>query len=126
MMSKPLSPSGSPGVFRPVMLNPVVSNAGPREHVTPHPMRIGEFYHKNVVLMTLLAPSGSGFYSRCTAWDSGFRVSLSRVYLGCPERDIKQFKGGPVRRPSPPVGWDHLANVGQEAPCRFSGYSTVL
>jgi len=43
MMSKPLSPSGSPRVFRLVMLNPVVGNAGPCEHVTPHPMRIGEY-----------------------------------------------------------------------------------
>jgi len=47
MMSKPLSPSGSPRVFRPVMLNLVASDTGPREHVAPHPMRIGEFYHKS-------------------------------------------------------------------------------
>jgi len=45
MMSKPLSPSGSPRVFRPVMLNPVVGDTEPCEHVTPHPMRIGEYYH---------------------------------------------------------------------------------
>ena len=126
MMSKPLSPSGSPRVFRPMMLNLVVGDTRPREHMTPHPLRIGEFYHKNVVLKTLPAPSGSGFYSRCTAWDSGFRASLLRVYLGSPGRDVKQFKGGPVQRSYPPVGGSHLANVGQEAPCRFSGYSTVL
>jgi len=47
MMSKSLSPSGSPGVFRPVMLNLVVGDTGPCEHVTPHPMRIGEFYCKS-------------------------------------------------------------------------------
>jgi len=47
MMSKPLSPSRSPRVFCPVMLNLVVSDAGPCEHVTPHPMRIGEFYCKS-------------------------------------------------------------------------------
>jgi len=53
MMSKPLSPSGSPGVFRPMMLNPVVGSAGHRKHVTPPPLRVlallhgwcGEFYH---------------------------------------------------------------------------------
>jgi len=47
MMSKPLSPSRSPRVFRPVMLNLVVGDAGPREHVTPHPMGVGEFYCKS-------------------------------------------------------------------------------
>jgi len=46
MMSKPPSPSGSPGVFCPMMLNLVVGDAGPHRHVTPHPLRIGEFYHK--------------------------------------------------------------------------------
>ena len=40
--------------------------------------------------------------------------------------DFKHFKGGPVRRPCPPEGRDHLAYVGQEAPRRFSGYSTAL
>jgi len=29
-------------------------------------------------------------------------------------------------RSCPPEGRGHLANVGQEAPCRFSGYSAVL
>jgi len=58
MMSKPLSPSGSPRVFHPVMLNLVVSDTGPCKHMTPHPMRIGEFYHKH----RLIDPS-------CTLWE---------------------------------------------------------
>jgi len=50
MMSKTLSPSRSPGVFHPMMLNLVVSDTGPHEHMTPHPMRIGEFYHKHCLI----------------------------------------------------------------------------
>ena len=40
-----------------------------------------------------------------------------------PKGDVKLLKGGPVRRPSPPAGRGHLANVGLVAPCRFSRYS---
>jgi len=40
MTSKPLSPPGSPGVFRPMMLNLVVGSAGHCEHVTPPPLRL--------------------------------------------------------------------------------------
>ena len=40
-----------------------------------------------------------------------------------PKGDIKLFKGGPVRRSSPPAVWGYLAYVGREAPSRFSGYS---
>jgi len=39
---------------------------------------------------------------------------------------LKLFKGGPVRRSSPPGAGSYLANVGQEAPRRFSGYSLGL
>jgi hypothetical protein len=61
-----------------MMLDLVVGGAGHREHVTPPPLRVlalphgwcGEFT-VHVVLITLPVPSGSGFYSRCKAWDSG-------------------------------------------------------
>jgi len=37
--------------------------------------------------------------------------------------DVKPFRSGPVRRPTSPAGEGYLANVGQEAPRWFSGYS---
>jgi len=37
--------------------------------------------------------------------------------------DVKPFRSGPVRRPPPTEEEGHLANVGQEAPRWFSGYS---
>jgi len=120
MMSKTPSPSGSPGVFRLMMLNLVVGDAGPHKHVTPHPMRIGEFYH-------ILCPVNP-FHALWEwvllllySWNSGL-WAVHKGFKQRPRGDIKLFMGGPVWRPSPPVGWDHLANVGQEAPCRFSGY----
>ena len=42
-----------------------------------------------------------------------------------PGRDVKPFKGGPVRCSYLPVDRGHLANVGLEAPRRFSGYSLI-
>jgi len=48
---------------------------------------------------------------------------LLRCSWWAPKGDVKLLKGGPVRHPFPPEGRGHLANVGLEAPCRFSGYS---
>jgi len=60
MMSKPLGSSGSPGVFRPVMLNPVVGDTGPCEHVTPPPLIGVGSITINVVLLLFLCPLGVG------------------------------------------------------------------
>jgi len=40
--------------------------------------------------------------------------------------DLKRIEGGLVRRPCSPVSRGYLAYVGQEAPRRFSGYSSAL
>jgi len=40
--------------------------------------------------------------------------------------DLKHVEGGPVRRPCSPESRGYLAYVGQEAPRRFSGYSSAL
>jgi len=55
----------------------------------------------------------------------GTKWAVEGVWRGL-ERDVKPLEGGPVRRSRSPVSESHLANVRQEAPCRFSGYSTVL
>jgi len=67
-----------------------------------------------------------GGYSCCTATDNGACFAPAVLLRGswrAPKGDVKLLKGGPVRRPSPPAGRGYLANVRQEAPCRFSGYS---
>jgi len=70
--------------------------------------------------VSLLSPLG-GFYSCFMTGDNG---SSDALLWGLRRRwwDVKPFQGGLVRRPSPPVGWDHLANVGWEALRSFSGY----
>ena len=133
MTSKPLSPSGSPGVFRPMMLNPVVSSAGHREHVIPLPLRVlalphgwcGEFT-VHVVPITLPVPSGSGFYSRCKAWDSG--VGLYGLLWLCAHTQggtLSNLRAVRYGVPCQSQTGVITANVEQEAPCRFSGYSAI-
>jgi len=92
-------------VFRPMMLNLVVGSARHRKHVTPPPLGVlalphgwhGEFTI-HVVPITLPAPSGSRFYSRCKVWDSGLCLSSQWADGGDTGRDVKLLLGGPVRR----------------------------
>ena len=122
MMRKTPSPSRSPRVFRPVMLNQVVGDAGHHEHVTPLPLRVlawphgwrGEFT-VHVVPITLPAPSGSGFYSHCKAWDSGLCSSSQWADGGDTGRDVKLLLGSLVWRTL------SVADRGHHRQCRTGG-----
>jgi len=75
-----------------MMLNLMVGDAGPCEHVTPHPMRIGEYYHiccphnpSHALWEWVLLPLYSG--------DSGLRSSLLVGIRRGPREGCKTISG---------------------------------
>ena len=79
-----------------------------------------------LILITLPLPSGSWFHSGCKAGDSGL---CSKFACG----RVAESQGGTLNTfwavrygvPCQTQAGVTSANVGQEAPHRFSGYSTV-
>jgi len=124
----------APLVYRPLVpwdVLPGDANSGdwfwlmPMGMWLPHPLRVlamlhgwcGELDHIHRPV-SLISPLG-GFYSCFMTDDSGGPIPSFVAALGCLWWDIKQFRGGLVWRPCPPVGRDHLANVGHSGPLQF-------
>ena len=120
-------------MFRPMMLDLVVGGAGHHEHVTPPPFEsVCPRAHMDgegsitiyIVSIILPVPSGSGFYSRCKARDRGPGYMTACGLM--PEAQVGTLNNFWVVRYGAPCQSQTgviITNVGQEAPCRFSGYS---